>query len=182
MMTVSEVSDPINDMISFAERAEQLEQEQEAEKKAHKQARKSTYKRWTQFNNEHTKELMWLAMNHPKARALLDFLVDQMDNYNAIVCSQKVLQEILGVSRQTISSEIKVLREKGFIAVLKSGSSNVYAINDKIYWKSWSTNRKYSKFPAHVIIALSEQDREYQQKIMNEKLKEVTLKQDEEPA
>ena len=168
---VDEASDTINDIVAKVLK----HTEQKSEKEAHKQARKSTYKRWTQFNNEYTGKLIWLTMNHPKARAILDFLVDQMDNYNAVMCSYKVFQEVFGISIDKIRLSIKVLKEKGFIAVLKSGSSNVYAINDKIYWKSWSNNRKYSKFPANVILAFSEQDIEYQQKIMAEKLKEVVV-------
>ena len=154
------------------------EQQKESEQKAEKQAKKCTYKRWTQFNNEHTKELMWLAINEPKANALLLFLVDQMDNYNAVMCSHKVLSEVLEVTERTISSAVKVLRDKGFIAVLKSGTSNIYAVNDKVYWKSWENNRQYSKFPANIILALSEQDTMYQQKIIKikaKKLKEVVI-------
>jgi DNA-binding transcriptional ArsR family regulator len=133
--------------------------------------------------------MMWLAMKHPRALAVLYFLVDQMDRYNAVMCSYKVLEEILDVSRQTISSAVQVLREHGFIAVLKSGSSNVYAVNDKVFWKSWGSNRQYSKFPANVILSLSEQEAGYQKKIAfeklkelkNEKLKEVSLKETPEP-
>ena len=39
---------------------------------------------------------------------------------------------------------------------------NIFAIDDKIYWKSWGKNKQYSKFPANVVLALSEQDEEYQ--------------------
>ena len=42
---------------------------------------------------------MWLALKHPKAHAILLFLVDQMDNYNAVMCSYQVIQEVLGISR-----------------------------------------------------------------------------------
>ena len=171
MIPVDEASDTMNDIVAKILK----HTEQKSEKKAKKQAQKSTYTRWTQFNNEHTKELMWLAINEPRANALLFFLVDQMDSYNAVMCSYKVIEEVLGISTPTVTRAIKVLKEKGFIAVLKSGTSNVYAVNDKIYWKSWSNNRKYSKFPANVILALSEQDIAYQQKVMAKKLKEVVV-------
>jgi DNA-binding transcriptional ArsR family regulator len=105
--------------------------------------------------------LIWLALKHPKAHAILLFLIDQMDNYNAVMCSYKVLEEVLNIGHATVARNIKVLKENGFIAVLKSGTSNVYAINDRIYWKSWGNNRKYSKFPANVVLTLSEQDVEY---------------------
>lgn len=132
-------------------------------------------KRWTQLNNEHTKELMQLALKYPKAHAILYFLVDQMDEYNAVVCSTRVLEELLNVSRQTISKNIKLLKEHGFIAVLRSGVSNIYLINDKVYWKSWSNNKKYSKFPANVVLSFDEQETDYK-KLICKKTKVVTLK------
>lgn len=135
----------------------------------------SPFKRWTQLNNEHTKELMQLALKYPKAHAILYFLVDQMDEYNAVICSIKVLEELLNVSRQTISKNIKILKEHGFIVILKSGASNVYVINDKVYWKSWGNNKKYSKFPANVILSFDEQEASYKEKVKTTKKKIVTL-------
>ena len=76
-------------------RALQLEKQEKAEAEARKREKNSPFTRWTQFNLEHTKELMWLAIKHPKAHAILYFLVDQMDEYNAVMCSTKVLEEIM---------------------------------------------------------------------------------------
>lgn len=148
--------------VTFDERSFQLQEEEMAAEEARKRAKNSPFSRWTQFNNEHTKELIWLAVKHPKAHAILYFLVDQMDDYNAVMCSSKVIEEVLGVSRQTVSKYIKILKENGFIAILKSGASNIYAINDKVYWKSWGNNKRYSKFPANVVLTLSEQEEGYQ--------------------
>lgn len=152
---------------TFGEREAELEKQRQAEKKAEKLAKNSPFSRWSQFNLEHTKELMWLALKHPRAHAILYFLVDQMDNYNAVICSYKVLEEVLGVSRQTISTSIKALKDNGFIQVLKSGTSNVYVINDSVYWKSWGNKRQYSKFPSNVVLSLTEQDEQYQQIVLN---------------
>lgn len=174
------VLDPCS--VTFEERARQIEAEQKAEAEARKREKNSPFSRWTQFNNEHTKELMMLAIKYPKAHAILYFLVDQMDNYNACICSATVMQEVLGVSRQTISKNIKILKELGFLAVLKSGNANIYTINDKVYWKSWGNNRQYSKFPANVILAMSEQEEQYQisfEDLKSEKVKTVTLKSKE---
>lgn len=164
--------------MTFTQREIELEELHKREEEIKKREHNSPFGRWTQYNNEHTKEMMWLALKHPKAHALLLFLVDQMDNYNAVICSMQVLQEVLGVSRQTISASIKVLKEKGYIAVLKSGTSNVYAINDNVYWKSWGNNKKYSKFPANVVLSLEEQEKEYQatfSSLNTERHKEITL-------
>ena len=180
ILTVSEKPDLLsNNSLSFDERALQLKSKEKAEIDAIKREKQSPFSRWTQFNNEHTKELMILAIKHPKAHAILYFLVDQMDNYNACICSTAVMQEVLGVSRQTISKNIKVLKDLGFLVTLKSGNTNVYTINDKVYWKSWGNNRQYSKFPANVVLAMSEQDEDYKINFADlkaEKVKTVSLK------
>lgn len=171
--------------MTFDERQKQLEEEKKQEEERLKREKNSPFSRWTQYNNEHTKELMWLTLKHPKAHAILLFLVDQMDNYNAVMCSYQVLQEVLDVSSETIRKNIKILKENGFIAILKSGTSNVYAINDSVYWKSWGNKKKYSKFPANVVLALSEQDEQYQiqfQDLEVTKHKEITKKENEKTA
>jgi DNA-binding transcriptional ArsR family regulator len=115
------------------------------------------------------------------ANAILLFLVDQMDTYNAVVCSNKVLQEVFDVSESTVKRGIKNLKDGGYITVLKSGTSNVYAINDSIYWKTWGNKRQDSKFSANVILTMSEQDEDYRQtslfsSITTERHKEVKLR------
>lgn len=163
--------------MSFSERQEQLDAEKKAEEDRRQRMKRSPFSRWTQFNNEHTRELMYLALKHPKAHAILYFLVDQMDEYNAVICSYQVMQEVLGISRATANRAVTVLKESGFIAVLKSGTSNVYAINDSVYWKSWGNKKQYSKFPANIVLSLSEQEELLQTKIKSMKLKEVTIKE-----
>lgn len=179
-ITVSDKRDVLKPYsVSFDERALQLEKQAKAEEEARKREKNSPFTRWTQFNLEHTKELMWLALKHPKAHAILYFLVDQMDEYNAVMCSTNVLEEVLGISRQTISKNITLLKENGFIAVLKSGTSNVYTINDKVYWKTYGNKHQYSKFPANVVLSMSEQDEFTQMEFKDlgfTKIKEVMMK------
>lgn len=178
-ITVGETANIFNqNTMTFEERKMQIEEEVKNEEEQLKRDRRCTFGRWTQFNNEHTKELMWLTLKHPKANAILLFLVDQMDNYNAVMCSSKVIEEVLGVSRVTISRSISVLKDNGFIAVLKSGTSNVYAINDTVYWKSWGNKKQYSKFPANLVLSLSEQEEsvQAQAQIKIIKHKEVVIK------
>lgn len=160
--TENDISNP--NVLSFEEREIDLKQGEEYQKEQEKRNKQSPFSRWTQFNLEQTEKMMWLQLRHPKAAAILSFLVDQMDEYNAVMCSYQVLQELLDVGKDTIRVNIKVLREKGYIAVLKSGTSNVYTVNDSVYWKSWGNNKKYSKFPANVVLSLSEQEKDYQLK------------------
>ena len=171
--TVCENPNPLKGEISFEERAKQLEAKQKAEQEQKKREKHSPFTRWTQFNNEATREMIALTKKNPPAMALLLFLVDQMDNYNAVVCSMQVLTEALGYSRKTLSLSVKFLKSNGFIAVFKSGTSNVYTINDKVWWKSWGSNQKYSKFPANVVLAQSEQLGGEEYKVDAEKIKMI---------
>jgi DNA-binding transcriptional ArsR family regulator len=180
-MLITEKVDNIFDpsVMTFDERQKQLKEEARKEEEERKREKQSPYRRWTQFNLERTKELMWLGLNHPKARAILDFLVDQMDNYNAVMCSHQVLEELLGISKATVIRAIKILKDNKFIDVLKSGQSNVYVINDTVYWKSWGNNRKYSKFSGNIVLSLSEQDESYQpnfEHIQTERVKSISSK------
>lgn len=176
---VSENRDILNpNSMTFEERTKELDAQENAQIEKLKRAKNSTFGRWSQFNLDHTKEMMWLALKAPKAHAILYFLVDQMDEYNAVMCSYQVLQEVLEVGHATIARNIKILRENGFIIVLKSGNANVYAINDSIYWKSWGNRKQYSKFPANVVLSLSEQEKNYQANILNtDKIKTITIKE-----
>jgi DNA-binding transcriptional ArsR family regulator len=96
---------------------------------------------------------------------ILRFLAKEMDNYNAIICSFKVMEEALGYSRAALSKAISILKEHHYIDVKKSGTSNVYLINKELYWKSWGTNYKYAEFGTKIIISESEQETEGKEKI-----------------
>jgi DNA-binding transcriptional ArsR family regulator len=184
-LTVSTTRDIRNpNSITFPERLKELINLDRVNESEAKREKDSPFSRWTQYNNERTREMMWLALKYPKAHAILLFLVDQMDNYNAVMCSYQVLQEVLEVSKATVQRNIQVLKDNGYIAVLKSGTSNVYAINDTVYWKSWGNNLKYSKFPANIVLALTEQEQGYQisfEDLEHEKIKIVKTKDDDLP-
>lgn len=168
----------LDDHRTFEERQIEIEKMKAAEEKTRKMEKQSPYKNWYQFNKAHTKNAIWLASNHPKAYAILLFLLDQMDEYNAVMCSYQVLQEALEVSQVTVARSVKILKEKGFVAILKSGTSNIYVINDDLAWSSWSTNKKYCKFPTNVVLSATE-NQDYLDKVEQAKFKTLSVKDDE---
>ncbi|GAA0226407.1 replication/maintenance protein RepL [Metaclostridioides mangenotii] len=176
-ITVGENRNILNpNSVSFNEREKQLNFESKLEEDVRKREKKSPYKNFLQVNKDYYKAEDWLMAKSPIAYRIFKFLTNNMDEYNAVICSQTVLSENFDVSRATVARAIKLLKEKGYIAVLKSGTSNVYALNDKLVWNSWGTNYPYSKFPANVILSLSEQEENLQSKIKNIKHKEITMK------
>lgn len=164
--------------VSFDEREEELKRQAELEELARKKAKNSPYSNFYQFNRDYSKEMIYLAGKHPKAHQILLFLLDQMDNYNAVMCSYKVFQEALGMSDSTAKRAVKILKENNFIKIYKSGSANIYAVNKKLAWGSWGTNYKYAKFEANIIISENEQDNEQNDdelKIKTAKHKEILI-------
>lgn len=175
---VQEKTDPKNpNSISFEARKRQIEEDERLEKEEYERQKKSPYRSWVQMNKDAYKAEDWLMSKSPIAYRIFKFLINNMDTYNAVMCSQTVLQEQFDVSRMTISRAIKLLKDKNYIDIYKSGTSNVYAVNKNIAWASWGSNFKHGKFGANIIISESEQEEDVQLKI--EKHQEVTLKEND---
>lgn len=96
---------------------------------------------------------------NPTAVKVFTWLLKQMDKRNALVVSQQALAEALNVSRMTIHTSTKYLKDKRAIDVFKSGNVSIYAVNAQIAWKADATGKKYALFDAAVYIADSEQDK-----------------------
>jgi len=163
--------------MTFEERQKDLQQQEEKEKDARERAKKSPYDNWVQLNRDAYKAEDWLMSKSPIAYRIFKFLINNMDGYNAVVCSYKVLQETFEISQDTVRRAIKILKEKGYVAVFKSGTSNIYTVNDKIVWSSWGSSYSQSKFPANVILSISEQEQSIQAKVKAVKHKEIVIKE-----
>lgn len=95
---------------------------------------------------------------NPTAVKVFVWLLKHMDKRNALVVSQEALAEAMGMHRTTIFRSVNYLREKKAIDIVKSGSTNIYAINAQIAWKSDANGKRYALFDAAVYIAESEQE------------------------
>ena len=134
----------------IAERREQLERQDKREKEA-------PYRSFVRINLDKDIFKAFSEVTTDPAMRILLFIVEHMDKLNALVCSYKVFEDALGISQATVARAIKTLKDKGMIYVMKSGSSNVYIMNDEVAWKSWGSNKKYCKFPANVILSKNDQ-------------------------
>ena len=114
----------------------------------------------------------WLVAKSPTAYRILRFLVSNMDNYNAVICSYRVMQEKLNISKATVERAIRLLKDHQFIQVVRTGGANVYLVNKHLYWNSWGSNYAYAFFDAKVIISVSEQDKQTQAKIRTQMKKQ----------
>lgn len=133
-----------------------LGQTQEERDKIAFEMQKSPFKEWIQLNKTELDNLIYLAAKSSLAIQLLLFLAKASDNYNAVMISQNTLGEIFGISRQSINSTIKILKEHNFIQIQKSGVGFIYFINSNVIWKSYGTNHKFAEFNAKIIFSESE--------------------------
>lgn len=144
--------------VSFEQRELELKIQERIEVEEIKRERKSPFSRFYQVNKDNSAYLRSCLRENPKALELLFFIFDHMDKYNAVVCSYKVFQETLGISKATVQRCIKYLKDHGFVYVYKTGSSNVYVANNNLVWNSWGNNKQYCEFPANIILSASEQE------------------------
>lgn len=105
-----------------------------------------------------------IDMNKENKTALNVFLwiAKNMDDKNALVVSQEALSNALGVTTRTIQYAIAYLKDKKALEIIKSGSSNIYALNSKIVWQDDADKKKYAHFTAKVYVTGEEQDIDYQ--------------------
>jgi DNA-binding transcriptional regulator LsrR (DeoR family) len=81
-----------------------------------------------------------------------------IDKHNALVVSQEALAEAMGMHRTTIFRCINYLKEKKAVAIVTSGSTNIYAVNAQIAWKANANGKNFVLFDAAVYSAESEQE------------------------
>lgn len=142
------------------------------DKELQKQENEKKNTNFVQLYRNNMYEIRWLISNHPTAADLLFFLMEHMDHYNAIAASTKVLEERLGKSRSTISRAIKVLKDNGYIGVLKMGTANVYVIQPDLAWTSWDNKKQYCKFTGNMLVSRKE-NMEYYDMQFSQKTKHV---------
>ncbi len=94
---------------------------------------------------------------NPTAVKVFVWLLKHMDKRNALVVSQEALAEAMNMHRTTIFRCVNYLKEKKAVDIVKSGNTNIYAINAQIAWKSNANGKNFALFDAAVYVAESEQ-------------------------
>ena len=101
-------------------------------------------------------ELRWLMGESGVASKLYFFIMEHMDGYNALIASQQVFMDYLSVSRPTVARATKLLYDNGFIDILKTGTSNVYVVNQEVAWTSYGNQKKYCRFNGNILVSATE--------------------------
>jgi Fe2+ or Zn2+ uptake regulation protein len=147
-----------------------LELDQTEEKEIEEQEKKEKNHNFIQLYKDHMPEVRWLMTNHPFASNLLFFILEHMDNRNALACSYAVFEDYFMKHKTTIYRNLKILEENGFVHVLKMGTSNVYIVNEDLAWTDKNTNKKYAKYDGKILVSKKE-NKDYQYRNQFDKLK-----------
>lgn len=129
-------------------------------------------KNFVMMYRDHMPELRWLMKKSGIASSILNFIMEHMDNKNALCCSYQVFIDYFDISKDTVRRSIKLLKDNGFIDVLKSGTSNVYIVNEEVAWTSWENQKKYCKFQGNILISAVE-NKDYYYRSQFDKFKEL---------
>lgn len=92
------------------------------------------------------------AENTTALRVLL-FLIKHMDGTNAIGAPQKLIADMMGISRQTVNGAIRYLEDNGWIEIYKLGKANIYVVNPDVVWTSYADQRAYCKFQGTLLLS-----------------------------
>jgi hypothetical protein len=111
---------------------------------------------FVQFYRDNMQAVAKLAGKNPTAFQIFMFICEHMDGYNALMASYQVFMDYTGKGRTTCSNAIKYLYDNGYVDILKSGTSNVYIINQAIAWTSYGNQKQYCKFNGNILISASE--------------------------
>lgn len=99
-----------------------------------------------------------LSRRSALAVEVLMYFFDNMSKTNVIMISQQSIGDKLGVSRQSISKAINVLKDEDIIGIAKISNANVYIINPAMVWGD--TNQKRGLVTLNGNILLGEDENE----------------------
>jgi hypothetical protein len=117
---------------------------------------------FVQLYTDNLRLITEMNKENPAAVNLFMWLIEHMDRRNALVVSQQALAEAFNVSDRTIRAHVAFLKARKAIDVFKSGTSNIYAVNAQLAWKSDARGKKYAMFDARVYVAESEQNAQFE--------------------
>jgi len=105
------------------------------------------------------KAMRLLTKANPMAANVFYLFMQYMDKSNCLIVSMATIGSKLDISRPTVYRAVKYLKENRYIAVLKSGTTNVYCLNSDIVWKDNGDKRLEALLYGAVLLSLDEQEK-----------------------
>ena len=115
---------------------------------------------WLQTERAAHEKWAILAVEEPRAAALLHVIVARMGRHNALVASHETLSALAKCSPRTVKRSLSILRQNNWLEVRKigaAGSALAYIVNDRVAWSGARDGIRYSLFSAAVMVSDIEQ-------------------------
>lgn len=125
---------------------------------------------WVQTERAGHEAIARLIGQSPMAARLIEVLIANMGDGNAVVASQTTLGELLGrgvnqsgkpVHRNSVRKAINTLEAEQFVEVVQVGGKGgalAYVINSRVAWHGKRDGIRYARFSAEVLASESEQN------------------------
>lgn len=123
----------------------------------------ATRNSWVQTERKAHESWARLIAEKPRAAALMHHLVALMGPQNAVVISQKLLGQLMGVTDRTVRSAVSDLVGARWISMVKlngPGTVAAYVVNSQVAWGESRNNLSLSAFSATVIADRADQQSE----------------------
>jgi DNA-binding transcriptional regulator YhcF (GntR family) len=104
------------------------------------------------------KRLQGLIRTNPSAARVYAFLAENIDGTcGAVVVSQDLIAESIGVHRRTIIRLTKQLEDDGALVRIKVGTGiYAYALDPEEVWKSWDEHKDLATFRTRTLVKKSD--------------------------
>jgi hypothetical protein len=116
---------------------------------------------WVQTERSAHEAWAKLAIESPRASALMHLLVAKMGQQNAVVISQKLLAQLMGCHERTVRRAAAELAASQWIQIVQvgaAGSVNAYVVNAGVAWGAKrSSINNIAVFNAAIIASAEEQ-------------------------
>lgn len=116
---------------------------------------------WVQTERAAHETWAKLAIESPRASALMHLLVAKMGPQNAVVISQKLLAQLMGCHERTVRRAAAELAAGKWIQIVQvgaAGSVNAYVVNSAVAWGEKRENiTRTAVFSASIIASADEQ-------------------------
>ena len=116
---------------------------------------------WVQTERAAHEAWAKLAIESPRASALMHLLVAKMGAQNAVVISQKLLAQMMGCHERTVRRAAAELAASNWIQIVQvgaAGSVNAYVVNSVVAWGEKRENIvRTAVFSAAIIASADEQ-------------------------
>lgn len=98
------------------------------------------------------KRLQILMQTNPNAARLYALLAEHLDGTGAVVATQEILAEMLGVSVKTVGRHAKALEDAKALVRIPISGATAYALNPEEVWRAYDSGKEHSAFHTRTLV------------------------------